>query len=102
MDDASFVIDIKIHKDKFWEILGLSKKNYINKVLERFQMKNYLPSIAPIVKGDTFNLNQCSKNDLKREQMKNIPYEFVVGSMMHAQICTRPDIVFAIGILGRY
>lgn len=34
--------------------------------------------------------------------MKNIPYEFVVGSMMHAQICTRPDIVFAVGILGRY
>ncbi|XP_050919098.1 secreted RxLR effector protein 161-like [Lathyrus oleraceus] len=34
--------------------------------------------------------------------MKNIPYASVVGSLMYAQVCTRPDIAFAIGILGRY
>ena len=56
----------------------------------------------PIVKGDRFNLNQCLKNNLKREQMKNIPYAFAVESLMYAQVCTRPDIAFAIGILGRY
>ncbi|XP_050915368.1 secreted RxLR effector protein 161-like [Lathyrus oleraceus] len=34
--------------------------------------------------------------------MKNIPYASVVGSLMYAQVCTRPDIPFAVGILGRY
>ncbi|XP_050233303.1 secreted RxLR effector protein 161-like [Mercurialis annua] len=34
--------------------------------------------------------------------MKNIPYASVVGSLMYAQTCTRPDISFAVGILGRY
>ncbi|WKA08630.1 hypothetical protein VitviT2T_026335 [Vitis vinifera] len=34
--------------------------------------------------------------------MKNIPYAFVVGSLMYAQVCTRPDIAFAVGMLGRY
>ncbi|XP_048235983.1 secreted RxLR effector protein 161-like [Ricinus communis] len=34
--------------------------------------------------------------------MKNIPYASVVGSLIYAQTCTRPDISFAIGILGRY
>ncbi|XP_050908537.1 secreted RxLR effector protein 161-like [Lathyrus oleraceus] len=65
-------------------------------------MKDYSPSVAPIVKGDRFNLNQCHKNDFEWEQMKNIPYAFVVGSLMYAQVCTRPDIAFAVGILGRY
>ena len=55
--DASYVIGIKIHRDGFWRILGLSQKTYINKVLERFQMKDYSPRIALIVKGDKFNLN---------------------------------------------
>ncbi|XP_050233284.1 secreted RxLR effector protein 161-like [Mercurialis annua] len=41
-------------------------------------------------------------NELEREQMKNIPYASVVGSLMYAQTCTRPDISFAVGILGRY
>ena len=42
-------------------------------------MKDCSPSGSPIVKGDRFNLNQCLKNDLEREQMKNIPYASAVG-----------------------
>ncbi|WKA03455.1 hypothetical protein VitviT2T_021562 [Vitis vinifera] len=74
MGEASYVIGIKIYRDIFQGILGLSQKTYINKVLERFQMKDCSPSVSSIVKGDRFNLNQCPKNDLEREQMKNIPY----------------------------
>ncbi|RVX10561.1 Retrovirus-related Pol polyprotein from transposon TNT 1-94 [Vitis vinifera] len=102
MGEASYVIGIKIHRHKFKGILGLSQETYINKVLERFRMKNCSPSVSPIVKGDRFNLDQCPKNDLEREQMKNIPYASAVGSLMYAQVCTRPDIAFAVGMLGRY
>ncbi|KAL4342439.1 hypothetical protein GQ457_08G014610 [Hibiscus cannabinus] len=45
---------------------------------------------------------KCPKNEFEREQMKNIPYASVVGSLMYAQVCTRPDIAFAVGMLGRY
>ncbi|RVW61862.1 Retrovirus-related Pol polyprotein from transposon TNT 1-94 [Vitis vinifera] len=100
--EASYVIGIKIHRDRFQGILGLSQETYINKVLERFRMKNCSPSVFPIVKGDRFNLDQCPKSDLEREQMKNIPYASAVGSLMYAQVYTRPDIAFAIGMLGRY
>ena len=65
-------------------------------------MKDCSPSIAPIVKGDRFNLEQCPKNDLEREQIKNIPYVSTVGSLMYAQVCTRPVIAFVVGMLGRY
>ncbi|XP_074311199.1 secreted RxLR effector protein 161-like [Silene latifolia] len=34
--------------------------------------------------------------------MKNILYASTVGSIMYAQVCTRPDIAYAVGILGRY
>ncbi|XP_034685656.1 secreted RxLR effector protein 161-like [Vitis riparia] len=61
-------------------------------------MKDCSPSIAPIVKGDRFNLDQCPKNDLEREQMKNILYASAVGSLMYVQVCTRPDIAFTVGI----
>ena len=57
MGDASYVIGIKIHRDRFRGVLGLSQETYINKVLERFRMKNCSLSVAPIVKGDRFNLN---------------------------------------------
>ena len=102
MGEGSYVIGIKIHRDRSRGILGLSQEAYINKVLERFRMKDCSPSVAPIVKGDRFSLNQCPRNDIEREQMKNIPYASAVGSIMYAQVCTRPDIAYAVGVLGRY
>ena len=56
MGEASYVIDIKIHRDRFQGILGLSQETYINKVLERFRMKNCSPSVSPRVKGDRFKM----------------------------------------------
>lgn len=38
--EASYVIGVKIHRDRPRDILRLSQKNYINKVLERFRMKD--------------------------------------------------------------
>ena len=102
MGEASYVIGIKIHRDRSRGILGLSQETYINKILERFRMKDCSPSVAPIMKGDKLSLNQCPKNDLENESMKNIPYASVVGSLMYAQVCTRPDIAYAVGVLGRY
>ncbi|XP_069146074.1 secreted RxLR effector protein 161-like [Solanum lycopersicum] len=34
--------------------------------------------------------------------MNDIPYASIVGSLMYAQTCTRQDISFAVGMLGRY
>ena len=34
--------------------------------------------------------------------MKVVPYSSVVGNVMYAQVCTRPDIAFVVGVLGRY
>ncbi|XP_057958511.1 secreted RxLR effector protein 161-like [Malania oleifera] len=34
--------------------------------------------------------------------MKDVPYASIVGSLMYAQTCTRPDISFVVGMLERY
>ena len=34
--------------------------------------------------------------------MKVIPYASVIGSIMYAMLCTRPDVCFAISLAGRY
>ena len=34
--------------------------------------------------------------------MKAIPYSSVVGSLMYAQVCTRPVIAFIVDVLGTY
>lgn len=55
-----------------------------------------------MAKGDKFSLNQCPKNDFEKREIQKIPYASLVGSLMYAQVCTRPDIAYITGILGRY
>lgn len=100
--DASFVLGIQIHRDRSRGILGLSQKRYIDKVLKRFGMQDCKPGDTPVVKGDKFSLKQCPQNDLEAKKMYKIHYASAIGSLMHAQICTHPDITFIAGMLSRY
>ncbi|RVX23060.1 Retrovirus-related Pol polyprotein from transposon TNT 1-94 [Vitis vinifera] len=102
LGDASFVLGIQIHRDRSRGILGLSQRTYIDKVLQRYGMQNSKPGDTPVAKGDKFSLNQCPKNSLESQEMQKIPYASAVGSLMYAQVCTRPDIAYIVGMLGRY
>lgn len=65
-------------------------------------MKDCPPTVAPIIKGDNFSQKQYPQNNLKKEQMKNIIYASAVGSLTYAQVCTRPELAYVVGILDRY
>ena len=69
-------------------ILRLSQESYINKVLDKFGMKDK-PGDTTISKEDKFSLKQCPTNDFERTK---IPYASIVKSLMYAQVCTHPDI----------
>ncbi|XP_059638549.1 secreted RxLR effector protein 161-like [Cornus florida] len=102
MDETSYVIGIEIFRDRLRGLLRLSQKTYIERILERFGMEYCSASIVPIQKGDKFSLMQCPKNELEHKEMQNIPYASIAGSLIYAQVCTRPDIGFAVGMLSRY
>lgn len=34
--------------------------------------------------------------------MNNIPYAYVMGILMYAQVCIGPDVAFFVGILRKY
>ena len=102
LGEASYVIGIEIHRDRANGTLGLSQKAYIERVLNRFNMQHCSPTVAPVIKGDVFGSHQCPKTEVEHEEMKRIPYASVVGSLTYAQVCTRPDIAFICGMLGRF
>ena len=57
---------------------------------------------APTVKGDKFSKAQSPQNDKERDEMIIVPYALLVGSLIYTQVCTRPNIAFVVGMLGRY
>ena len=60
------------------------------------------PSPTPIVKGDSYGDFQCPWNQYEIDQMKMVLYASPVGSLQYAQVCTRLDLSFITGLLGRF
>ena len=51
LGDASYILGIKIYRDRSKRLLGLSQSTYIDKVLERFKMENAKKGFLPISRG---------------------------------------------------
>ena len=102
LGEASFVLGIEIHQDRSKNLLGLSRRAYVDRLLNRFNMENCKAGEVIVVKGDKLGKSQRPNNNFERKSMENVPYASTVGSLMYAQVCTRPDIAIIVGILGRY
>ena len=57
---------------------------------------------TPVAKGNKFSLKQYPKGNLEIQEMQKIAYASVVGSLVYAQVCTRLDIAYIVGVLGIY
>nr|GEZ51305.1 putative zinc finger, CCHC-type [Tanacetum cinerariifolium]GEZ66745.1 putative zinc finger, CCHC-type [Tanacetum cinerariifolium] len=88
LGEASYVIGIEIHQDQANEKLGLSPKEYIERILNRFNKQHCSLTVAPVIKGDVFGSHQYSKTEFEYEEIKRILYALIVGSLMYAQVCT--------------
>ena len=99
---ATFVLGIQIHRDRSQDILGLSQKNYIEKVLKRFGMQDSKPGDTSVAKWDKFSLIKCPENGFDIKEMQKIPYASAARSFIYAQVCTHLNIAYIVGILDRY
>jgi hypothetical protein len=61
LGEVSYVLSLKIYRDRNKGILGLSQQAYIDKILKRYGIKNCKLENTPVAKGDKFSLVQCPK-----------------------------------------
>ena len=59
LGEASFILGIKVYKDRPNRMLGLSQKMYIEEVLKRFSMKNSKRILVPFRHGIHLSKKMC-------------------------------------------
>ena len=83
-------------------MLGLSQAGYINKVLKRFSMQNSKKGLLPFKHGVPLSNDQRPKTLEEENIMRQVSYASVVGSLMYAMLCIRPNICYSVGMVSRY
>ena len=82
--------------------MWLSQRTYIEKILFRFGMNNVKPVLVPFASDFKLSSSLCPNTNEEKEYMSRIPYANVVGCLMYAMVCTRPDISHVVGVVSRY
>eukprot|EP00253_Pinus_taeda_P002177 PITA_02177 len=60
------------------------------------------PVKIPIPVGVRLYVEQCPKTQEEEEDMSYVPYASAVSILMYANVCTRPNITHAVGVLRRF
>jgi hypothetical protein len=96
------ILAMRITRDGKNRKLTLSRREYIEKVLERFRMHNEKPVSTPLANHFKLNKEIYPKTQEEIEYMSRVHYSSTVGSLMYVMVCTRPDIAHAVGVVRKY
>jgi len=102
MSDASYVLGVKIIRDRAKRLLGLTQETYIKKMLECYHIQDSKPMDTPVDKLLSLSCDMCPKTLEEKKKMSRIPYASAIGSLMYAMMCTRLDICYVVGLVSRY
>ncbi|CAL5435892.1 unnamed protein product [Camellia sinensis] len=99
---AQQILGMNIVRDRKAKKLWLSQEKYVERVIEKFNMKDAKPVSTPLANHFKLSKNSCPSSTKERQEMEAIPYSSAVGSLMYAMVSTRPDIAHAVGVVSRF
>ena len=102
LDEASYILGIKIYRDRSKRMLGLFLLQYIGLILKRFNIEASKRGYLPTRHGICLSNKICPKTLEERKRINEIPYALAMGSIMYVILCTRPDIAYALGIASKF
>ncbi|KAG8482959.1 hypothetical protein CXB51_022006 [Gossypium anomalum] len=102
LGEATYILGVKIYRDRSKRLLGLSQGTYIDKVLKRFNMEESKRGLLPMRHGISLPKEMYPSTPQERERMSKIPYASTIGSIMYAMLCTRPDVSYALSMTSKY
>ena len=100
LGDANNILGMCITQDRKNGLLYLSQKEYVQKVLERFNMQKGKALSTPLPAYLKLSKDDCPKLVEEKTTMAKIPYALACGSLMYATIATRLDIAYTVGVIS--
>ncbi|GKV05988.1 hypothetical protein SLEP1_g17933 [Rubroshorea leprosula] len=96
------ILGMKVFRDRKDTKIWLNQKNYIERVLRRFNIQNAKPVSTPFPVHIKLSSEHSPSTEVEKVAMSRVPYSSVVGSLMFAMVGTRSDIAQVVGVVSKY
>jgi hypothetical protein len=102
LGDVNWILGMQVKRERKNKILIINQKLYCEKMVETYKMNECKSSSTPRDSSMKLSKDDSPQNEKEKEDMKNVPYQQLVGSLLYAAIHTRPDINFAVNLVSRF
>nr|GEV03498.1 hypothetical protein [Tanacetum cinerariifolium] len=83
LGEATFIIGIKIYRDRSKRLIRLGQNASMDKILKRYKMDNSKGDHMPMQERLDLNKTQGASTPKEVKRMQNVPYALAMGSIMH-------------------
>jgi hypothetical protein len=97
LGELSWLLGLKVERDREARTLTLSQKAYIETVVQRFRLEDAHTATTPMEAGAVHTASAGAEFEIE-----DVPYPRAIGSLMYAATSTRPDIAFPVAILSQF
>ncbi|GKB96019.1 retrotransposon protein, putative, ty1-copia subclass [Tanacetum coccineum] len=94
LGEATFILGIKIYRDRTKRLIGLGQNAYMDKILKRYKMDNSKRGHIPMQERLDLNKTQGASTPKEVKRIQNVPYALLRCGIHYVMLtrCTRPDI----------
>nr|GEY69689.1 integrase core domain, putative [Tanacetum cinerariifolium] len=100
--EASYILGIKIIRDRSKQLIALSQNAYLEETLKKFRMENSKKGYTPMIEKPDYRKSQGTQTPSEVQRMQRVLYASAIASFMYAIRCTRPDVAFAQNLCSRF
>ncbi|GJW97194.1 hypothetical protein Tco_0179002 [Tanacetum coccineum] len=83
--EATFILGIKIYRDRSKRLIRLGQNAYMDKILKRYKMDNSKHGHIPMQERLDLNKTQGASTPKEVKRMQNVPYASTVGSIINTK-----------------
>ncbi|GJU25813.1 retrotransposon protein, putative, ty1-copia subclass [Tanacetum coccineum] len=79
LGEATYILGIKIIRNRSKRLIALSQSAYLEKTLKKFRMENSRKGYTPMIEKSNYKKSQGAKTPSEVQRMRKVPYASAIG-----------------------
>ena len=102
LGDLHWFLGMEIKCDCAACTISINQSVYIEGMATKFGLTSAKPIYVPMLPGEVLSCNQSPSMPAEATKMSKIPYGIMIGHVLWLVMISRPDAIFATGILSQF